>query len=190
MICSGSGPTAGTAKGHLFHYWNKEWLRSDRPYNEVVHDLFIASAKSHSSIPATNLIGRNRYDTNVLPAATDDYRVGNRLDAIDDFNIDIGRIFLGLNITCISCHDGAGHLEQINRYLARKTREEFFRQSAFLGRMRILVEWSDRSKNTGNSDQVIDDLAAWIQHRKDAPSMTESLSHIPATAKPISPHSF
>src|SRR5688500_3062929 len=35
-------------QGHLFHFWNKEWLRSDRPYNEVVHDLFTASAKSHS----------------------------------------------------------------------------------------------------------------------------------------------
>ena len=150
-------------------------------------DLFIASAKSHSAIPATNLIGRNSYDTNVLPSAADDYRVGNRLDAIDDFNIDTGRIFLGMNFTCISCHDGAGHLEEINQYLARKTREEFFRQSAFLGRTRILVEWSDRGKNTGNSDQVIDDLAAGYKTGNDAPWMTESMSRMPRDGKTLQP---
>jgi hypothetical protein len=174
-------------QGHLFHFWNKEWLRSDRPYNEVVHDLFIASAKSHSAIPATNLIGRNSYDTNILPSAADDYRVGNRLDAIDDFNIDTGRIFLGMNFTCISCHDGAGHLEQINQYLAQRTREEFFRHSAFLGRTRILVEWSDRGKNTGNSDQVIDDLAAGYNTGNDAPWMTESMSRMPRDGKTHQP---
>src|SRR5262245_59205403 len=132
-------------QGHLFHYWDKEWLHADRPYNEVVHDLMIAFAKSHSAIPATNLVGRNSYDTNVLPASADDFTVGNRLDAIDDFNIDTARIFLGLNLTCISCHDGAGHLESINQYLSERTREEFFRQSAFLGNLRTLVAWSDKS---------------------------------------------
>jgi hypothetical protein len=170
-------------QGHLFHFWNKEWLHADRPYNDVVHDLMVASAKSHSAIPATNLIGRNSYDTNILPMAIDDFRVGNRLDAIDDFAIDTARIFLGMNITCISCHDGAGHLEPINKYLAGKTREQFFRQSAFLGKMRTLVYWSDRGKNTGNADQVIDDLAAGYDATNDAPFMTESLSKMPRYGK-------
>src|SRR5262249_9051172 len=134
-------------QGHLFHYWNKEWLRADRPYNEVVHDLFIASAKSHSAIPATNLIGRNSYDTNILPGSPDDFSVSTRLDAIDDSAIDAARIFLGVNLTCTPCHDGAGHLEPINKYLAGKTREDFFRQSAFLGKTRVLAYWSDRGKN-------------------------------------------
>src|SRR5262245_30174654 len=30
-----------------FHFWNKEWLRVDRPYNDVVFDLLTPSAKSH-----------------------------------------------------------------------------------------------------------------------------------------------
>ena len=54
----------------------------------------------------------------------------------------------------------------INQYLAKRTREEFFRQSAFLGKTRMLVDWSDRGKNTGNSDQVIDDLAAGYNDRQ------------------------
>jgi hypothetical protein len=174
-------------QGHVFHYWNKEWLHADRPYNDVVRDLMVASAKSHSAIPATNLIGRNSYDTNVLPASADDFSVGNRLDAIDDFNIDTGRIFLGLNLTCISCHDGAGHLESINEYLAGKTRQEFFRQSAFMGNVRTLVEWSDRSKNTANSDQVIDDLANGYNTGNDAPWMTTSLNRMPRDGKTYEP---
>ncbi len=174
-------------QGHLFHYWDKEWLHADRPYNEVVHDLFVASAKSHSAIPATNLIGRNSYDTNVLPSSADDFTVGNRLDAIDDFNIDVGRIFLGVNFTCISCHDGAGHLESINQYLAGKTRQEFFRQSAFMGNLRTLVDWGDRGKNTSNSDQVIDDLAQGYNTGSDAPWMTTSLNRMPRDGKTYQP---
>jgi len=174
-------------QGHLFHYWNKEWLHADRPYNDVVHDLFIAAAKSHSAIPATNLIGRNSYDTNVLPMSADDFSVGNRLDAIDDFNIDTGRIFLGLNFTCISCHDGAGHLEQINGYLASKTRAEFFRESAFMGKLRTLVDWGDRGKNTGNSDQVIDDGGPGYNTADDSPWMTTSLSRMPRDGKTYEP---
>jgi hypothetical protein len=174
-------------QGHLFHYWNKEWLRADRPYSEVVYDLFTASAKSHSAIPATNLIGRNSYDTNILPATPDDFRVSNRLDAIDDFTIDTGRIFLGVNLTCISCHDGGGHLEPINKYLAAKKRDDFFAQSAFLGKTRVLAYWSDRGKNTGNSDQVIDDLGPGYTTGSDAPWMTESMSRMPRDGKTHEP---
>jgi hypothetical protein len=65
-ICFGCRDSGDGNQGHLFTS-EQEWLRSDRPGNEG--DLFIASAKSHSSIPA-NLIGRNT-DTNVLPSAAD-----------------------------------------------------------------------------------------------------------------------
>src|SRR5215831_17414315 len=174
-------------QGHVFHYWNKEWIHADRPYNEVVHDLLVASAKSHSAIPATNLIGQNSYDTNVLPGSPDDFSVGNRLDAIDDFNIDTARIFLGLNLNCISCHDGAGHLEQINDYLAAKERADFARESAFMGNLRTVVHWGDRGKNTSNDDQVIDDLAAGYNTASDAPWMTTSLNRMPRDGKSYEP---
>jgi hypothetical protein len=170
-----------------FHFWIKEWLRIDRPYSDVVYDLLTASGKSHGLIPALGLIGRNTYDTNLLPASPDDYRVTNRLDAIDEFSIDTARLFLGVNTTCISCHDGAGHLEPINTYLAGKTRRDFFRQSAFMGGTRLLTSWDDRGKNTTNRDQVIDDLGTGYHTGNDAPYMTESMNRMPRDGKAYEP---
>ena len=183
--------TGRTGRGkNLFHFWNKEWLRVDRPYRDVVHDLLTAVGKSHSMIPALGLIGRNNVGVNNLPDSADDFRVSNRLDSIDEFNVDVARIFLGINTTCVSCHDGEGHLESINLYLAGKTREEFFRQSAFLGRTRMLSAWDDRSKNTGNGDQVIDDLAPGYDTDHDAPFMTASLNRFPRYGGMWSPAFF
>jgi hypothetical protein len=180
-----SGDTGYGAKG--FHFWNKEWLRIDRPYNEVVYDLITPSAKSHSSIPSLGMIGRNNIGLNNLPNTPDDYRVTDRLDVVDDLGIDIARLFLGVNTTCISCHDGAGHLEPINAYLADRTRVEFYQMSAFFGNMRSLTWWNDRGKNTGNDDQVIDDLGPGYNTGKDAPFVTESMTHYPRNGKTYQP---
>src|SRR5207249_2013183 len=48
---------AGASK-NAFQYWNKEWLKVDRPYNEVVTDMLTASSKSHSSVPQLAFLGR------------------------------------------------------------------------------------------------------------------------------------
>jgi len=164
---------------NAFQFWNKEWLKLDRPYNEVVYDLLTPSAKSHAAIPALGLVGRNNIGLNNLPKDPDDFRVSNRLDVIDDLGIDIARLFLGINTSCISCHDGAGHLEQVNVYMSERTREEFAKQSAFFGKFRSLTYWSDRAKNTGNDDQVIDDLAPGYNTKMDAPFVTESANRFP-----------
>ena len=36
---------------NLFHYWLREWLKLDRPYNEVVTDLLTGAGKSSFSVP-------------------------------------------------------------------------------------------------------------------------------------------
>lgn len=172
---------------NAFQYWNKEWLKLDRPYNEVVYDLLTPSAKSHSAIPALGLVGRNNIGLNNLPKDPDDFRVSNRLDVIDDLSIDIARLFLGINTSCVSCHDGAGHLEQVNLYMSERTREEFAKQSAFFGKFRSLTYWSDRSKNTGNDDQVVDDLAPGYNTGMDAPFVTASDNRFPRDGRSYEP---
>jgi len=170
-----------------FHFWNKEWLRVDRPYNEVVYDLLVPSAKSHAAIPSLGMVGRNNIGLNTLPLTPDDFRVSNRLDVIDALSIDASRLFLGVNTTCISCHDGAGHLEPINAYLAERTRDQFYQMAAFFGKMRSLTWWNDRGKNTGNDDQVIDDLGPGYTTGSDAPFVTESLEHYPRDGRTYQP---
>lgn len=43
----------------------------------------------------------------------------HRLDFLDDQMGNITETFLGIRTTCISCHDGAYHLEQVNSGLAK-----------------------------------------------------------------------
>jgi hypothetical protein len=108
----------------------------------------------------------------------DDYRISNRLDHIDALTIDISRVFLGLNTSCISCHNGARHLEPINGYLAARTREEFFRMAAFFGQTRLIGNWNDKSKNV-DRDLQIDDLGKGYNAGDDAPFLTLAESQFP-----------
>ena len=118
---------------NAFHYWFKEQLKVDRPYDRFVHDVLTPSAKVHATIPSLAMIGRSNQLKSRFVESVDDYRISNRLDHIDALAIDVSRVFLGLNTSCVSCHDGALHLEEINSYLTDRTRDEFFAMAAFFG---------------------------------------------------------
>lgn len=59
-------------------------------------------------------------------------------DTSDEIAIQTARHFLGLNLQCVSCHDGLHHLEKINLWLAGKKRRELWQQAAFFGKTRVL----------------------------------------------------
>ena len=42
-----------------FHFWLREQLAVDRPYDRFVYDLLTPSSKVHASLPSLALIGRN-----------------------------------------------------------------------------------------------------------------------------------
>jgi hypothetical protein len=67
---------------------------------------------------------------------TDDAIINNE-DTYDQWAISSFKNFLGINIECISCHDGAGHLEKINHWLARQKRVDVWNQAAFFARSRL-----------------------------------------------------
>lgn len=168
-----AGPGAAS-----FHYWLKEQLRVDRPYDLLVHDVLTPSAKVHATIPSLAVIGRSNQLKSRMVESADDYRVSNRLDHLDALTIDVSRVFLGLNTSCVSCHDGARHLEPINGYLAARTRAEFFRMSAFFGKTRLIGNWNDKSKNV-DRDLQVDDLAKGYDAGDDAPFATLAESQFP-----------
>ncbi len=161
-----------------FHYWLKEQLRVDRPYDQLVHDVLTPSAKVHATIPSLAVIGRSNQLKSRFVESADDYRISNRLDHLDALTIDVSRVFLGLNTSCVSCHDGEGHLELINGYLTERTRDEFFRMSAFFGRTRLIGNWNDKSKNV-DRDLQVDDLAKGYDAGDDAPFLTLAESQFP-----------
>lgn len=55
-------------------------------------------------------------------------------DSYDNLSAFTGDRFLGLPLVCLSCHNGFGHLELVNTGLARRTRQDFWRNAAFFAR--------------------------------------------------------
>jgi hypothetical protein len=163
---------------NAFHYWFKELLKVDRPYDRFVHDVLTPSSKVHATIPSLAVIGRSNQLKSRFVESVDDYRISNRLDHIDALTIDVSRVFLGLNTSCISCHDGEYHLEDVNKYLAERKRDEFFAMSAFFGTTRLIGNWNDKSRNV-DRDLHVDDLGPGYDGGNDAPFLTLAESQFP-----------
>ncbi len=97
------------------------------PYDEFVRDMITASTVSTWSDGAANFIARSHVFEG------DGYQM-NHEDTADEIAINTTKLFLGVNLECISCHDGANHLEKVNLWLAGRKRAEMFRQASFFGK--------------------------------------------------------
>src|ERR1051325_12169293 len=83
---------------------------------------------------------------------SDDLKAFNRLDFADEQTSEIARVFLGLTIECFSCHNGAGHADTVNLFLASKKRADFWQQAAFFGKMRLIASGGFQNGNTSIDD--------------------------------------
>ena len=88
-----------------FHLWTKQWLKVDRPYNDVFADIVTPTTKNAKGFPTA----QGFYDPIGYIATrcglwtdADDYKGLNRLDWVDEITSDIGRVFLGLSMDCFS----------------------------------------------------------------------------------------
>lgn len=146
------------AKGYqLFHYYLKQSLTADRPYDDLAQSIISSSGKSNKVVAAVNPIVREHVEGK--PGQVDhgdDLRKIHQLDSHDEINIQLSKVFLGVNMSCISCHDGAGHLEKVNAYLTTKTREDFFQQAAFFGYTRYIPHVERTESIMGHF--IVDDL--------------------------------
>ncbi len=152
---------AGSMMGsglNLFHYWLHENLRIDRPYNEIVTELLTGGGKTSFSTPGSQYFGRDVIKAKDDPEAPDAQDLINIQDTVDEFTITYSKIFLGVNLACISCHDGAEHLEKVNLYLTAKTREQFFQQAAFHGNTRQIMNWENGYQ--ANTEYTVDDAGS------------------------------
>jgi hypothetical protein len=175
-----------------FHIWTKQWLKVDRPYNEVFYDMVTPVIKQAKSLPTAltfyDPIGyiANRCGTWTDP---DNYKHLNRLDWIDEITSDIGRVFLGLSMDCFSCHNGAGHADSFNLFLASMKRTDFWQQAAFFGKMRNIgamgPEGSARSSNNGKG--LFDDLAPGYNTGDDGQFYTPAEGRFPRDGKTYEP---
>ena len=151
---------------NLFHFWLREWLKLDRPVDEVVTDLLTGAGKSSFSVPGSLYYQRDFVKAKDDPEAPDAHDLVNQPDTVDEFTITYSKVFLGLNLACISCHDGKNHLEKVNLFLTSKKREEFFGQAALFGKTRQIMNWENGYQ--ANTEYTVDDIGADYDSKADS----------------------
>src|ERR1700676_1253450 len=72
---------------NLFHYWMKENLRVDRPYDDLVRSIISSSAKSNHVSAASNVIAREHVQGKPQPDDGDDLGMVQQLDTDNDLPI-------------------------------------------------------------------------------------------------------
>ena len=164
---------------NLFHFWLREWLKLDRPYTEVVSELLTGAGKSSFSVPGGMYYARDFVKAKDDPEAPDAQDLVNQPDTVDEFTITYSKVFLGLNLACISCHDGRNHLEKVNKFLTSKKREEFFGQAAFYGKTRQIMNWENGYQ--ANTEYTVDDVGAEYDPK------AESILRVPRRGGDASP---
>ncbi len=151
---------------NLFHYWLREWLILDRPYTDMVSDILTGAGKSSFSVPAGMYYARDFVKAKDDPEAPDAHDLVNQPDTVDEFTVTYSKVFLGLNLACISCHDGAHHLEKVNLFLTSKKRDEFFGQAAFFGKTRQIMNWENGYQ--ANTEYTVDDVGPEYNPKADS----------------------
>ncbi|MBL8209117.1 MAG: DUF1549 domain-containing protein, partial [Bryobacterales bacterium] len=142
----------------LFHNMLKDSLAADRPYNDLAASIMAASGKSNYVVAAANPIVREHVEGKPGEAnGPDDLSKIHQMDTHDELGILFAKVFLGINISCIACHDGQAHLEKVNVYLAGKRRSDFFRFAAFMGNTRYIPHVEGKEAKMGHF--TVDDNA-------------------------------
>src|SRR5258705_3487158 len=76
----------------LFHYWVREWLKLDRPYNEVATELLTGGGKTSFSVPGALYFARDFVKAKDDPEAPDAHDLVNISDTIDEFTVTYGKV--------------------------------------------------------------------------------------------------
>jgi hypothetical protein len=173
-----------------FHYWTKQWLKVDRPYNDVFADMVTPTTKNSRGLPT----GMTFYDAVGQTASRDglftdrdNYRGLNRLDWIDGITSEIGRVFLGVSVECFSCHNGAGHTDSFNIFLGSMKRVDFWQQAAFFGKMRSIGSSDGSGRNFYGEQAQVDDLGPGYNTGDDWPYYTPAEGRFPRDGKTYEP---
>ena len=116
---------------NAFYHYIYDSLRINVPYDKFVTDMLTATTIAARDSGPVNLLLRDYVGDDKV----DGYVMHE--DTLDEIAISTAKYFLGVNMECVSCHDGAGHLEPINLWLSRRKRPELWRQAAFFGNIRI-----------------------------------------------------
>jgi hypothetical protein len=114
-----------------FQKWVYDNIHLDRPYNEMVQDMLTTNASSNWYVGPASYVARW-----VITAVACEDEVHE--DTSEELAIHAAKDFLGVDMSCVSCHNGARHLEKINLYLSQRQRSQLWEMGAFFGKTRVL----------------------------------------------------
>lgn len=112
----------GIPERNNFYQFVRQFVAQDRPYDAFVRDVLTATGDTDIA-PATALLSRQ-------------YTIAPQQDFWDDVTDMSTTQFLGVTTSCVSCHNGRGHLEKVNLFLTPVLRRRFWQLSAFFSRTR------------------------------------------------------
>jgi hypothetical protein len=143
-----------------FDAWIRQSFKEDKPYDQFVTEMLTVSAPNTNWMPDAAASGfLTRWHITGLTMYDDNYE-----DTADEIIVNSGRIFLGVNYQCISCHGGKGFLEKVSLDLVSKKRRDLWAMAAFFGKTRIrVVTYQDRY--TVTEDGTGYDTKGWSQVR-------------------------
>lgn len=121
----------GNEGKNVFYRWLYDNIHLDRPYNLMVRDMLTANAASNWYVGPAGYVAR----WVVIGLKCEDTV---HEDTSDELAINSAKHFLGIDLNCVSCHDGRNHLEKINVWLTARKRQELYEMGAFFGKARVL----------------------------------------------------
>ncbi len=131
---SGGSVSTGIPERNNFYFFVRQFVEQDRPYDAFARDIVTATGDTDTA-PATAPFSRQ----------VSDYFTTAQQDFWDNFTDLSTTQFLGFHTSCVSCHNGRGHLEKINLFLAPVQRSQFWQLSAYFSRTRIQIVTDDAS---------------------------------------------
>ena len=121
----------GNEGKNVFYKWVYDNIHLDRPYDLMVTDMITANAASNWYVGPASYVARW-----VVVGVKCEDTVHE--DTSDELAITTVKHFLGVDLNCVSCHDGRNHLEKINAWLTERKRDELYGMAAFFGKTRVL----------------------------------------------------
>ncbi|HEX4950960.1 MAG TPA: DUF1553 domain-containing protein [Blastocatellia bacterium] len=107
-----------------FYYYLNDAIGSNRGYDQMVTDMI-----------AGNGDGFNRAEGYVNYIVLGHVPMGPAQDVMDGLAVKVSNDFLGVNaMDCLLCHDGRGHLDEVNLWGTSRRRSEAWGMAAFFAR--------------------------------------------------------
>jgi len=108
---------------NAFQQWIRNSLANGKPYNQMATEVMAATGtNSYEDGPINFLVGSNV--TN-----------GPSQDVMDQMTASVFDTFMGMtHVNCVLCHNGRGHLDNINYWATQTTRYQSWQLASYMSR--------------------------------------------------------